>query len=61
MGKLGSGVLTKDHTFMVLHQKTSLCPLQEFLKVWYVIGYLIFNINELCVMTLKEVFKILIR
>jgi hypothetical protein len=36
MGKSVNGVLTKDLTFNLHHQEIFHCPLQEFLKVWYV-------------------------
>lgn len=37
MEKLENGVLIRDLISVVLLQKTSLCPLLEFLKVWYVL------------------------
>lgn len=36
MERLVNGVLTRDRTFVVLHQGTSRYLLEEFLKVWYV-------------------------
>lgn len=38
MGKSENGVLIRDCISVVLRQETSLCLLQEFLKVWYVLS-----------------------
>lgn len=40
MERLVNGDLIKDLTFAVLHQRISLCPLQGFPKVWYVLNLL---------------------
>jgi hypothetical protein len=46
MGKSVNGVLTKDLTFNLHHQEIFHCPLQEFLKVWYVQQYC--DVRETC-------------